>query len=380
MTPFLAMLRDTWRQSIHQWVLLMLIAIIVLFTALIVIMTEVRQAPDGSEFVALTYHPERAQAGFEAGWQGVYADSLKAKWGYNDQIDDANEALGDSIDAFEDVDFRVKRLEAQNPDSPELQELINQRRNAQEMMDQRRAELSEIRTAANNRVNEYIDRRTAEMTKLEKGVERWMSEITAFLFTISMLGFIAACSMYVPNMVESGSIDLVLSKPVRRWHVYFGKYVGGLLLYSLVLVAAFVIIFLGIGAKTGVWHFRFLAGIPMTIFALALLFSIIAWVGLWTRSTAMAMVIGYVYYLVVDTAIGHLDEIGGTPFLANIPGLKQMAAIVEYIFPSFVWLRESAESTSLSVLVFPWHHVIVGMIWLIICLGTSYNRFRINDY
>jgi hypothetical protein len=24
--------------------------------------------------------------------------------------------------------------------------------------------------------------------------------------------------------------------------------------------------------------------------------------------------------------------------------------------------------------------VVVGVIWLVVCLGTAYNRFRINDY
>src|SRR5690606_26878528 len=139
-----------------------------------------------------------------------------------------------------------------------------------------------------------------------------LSEAAWAIFLISMFGFIAVCAVYIPNMIESGSIDLVLSKPLRRWQIYFGKYLGGLLLYSVALTVAYILLFVGVGMASGVWHWAFFGALPMTIFALALLYSIVAWVGLWTRSTAMAMVIGYIYYLVVDTAVGRLQDI---PFL-----------------------------------------------------------------
>jgi hypothetical protein len=94
----------------------------------------------------------------------------------------------------------------------------------------------------------------------------------------------------------------------------------------------------------------------------------------------MSAILGLVYYVIVDSAVGYLGDLGGTPFLADVPAIKEIAAITKLIFPSFVWLRESAEAAVLSVYVFPWQHLLVGLTWLVICLGTSYNRFRINDY
>jgi ABC-type transport system involved in multi-copper enzyme maturation permease subunit len=200
------------------------------------------------------------------------------------------------------------------------------------------------------------------------------------LFTIAMLGFIAAGAGYVPAMIEAGSIDLVLSKPIRRWQLFFGKYIGGLLLISVALLASYIVIFVGVGLVTGVWHWPFFNALPMTIFSLALLNAIVGWVGLWTRSTSMAMVIGYIYYLVVDTAVGLLSDPAAAPFLNELKGVAELSEFVKLTFPSFKWLRESAEASIFSVWFFPWKHVVVGMIWLVVCLGTAFNRFRINDY
>lgn len=377
MKPFLAIIHDTWRQSIHQWVLITLIVLLAIMTAFMMYLPEVRTAPDGSSFLASRLHREMVQRGFEDDWKGVYRDAIHDELGFDDEVKRRSRELNKTLDEFDRVDFEIKRLESSQPDSPELKDLHQRRRQLERQRDTQSRGLMEYRREARIEADRLVDERTSDMGKMEKGVEYWMASSTYAIYLLSMLGFIAACSVYIPNMLETGSVDLVLSKPVRRWQLYLGKYVGGLVLYSVALFAAFVALFVWMGTLTGVWHWAVFGALPMTVFSLALLYAIIAWVGLWTRSTAMSMVIGYVYYLVVDTAIGNLERI---PFLSDYPLIEKFAAFIEYVFPSFVWLRESGEAAVMSVFVFPWHHVIVGFVWLLVCLGTAYNRFRINDY
>lgn len=377
MGPLLAIIGDTWRQSKHQWVLMVLIAMIAMIVAAILYVPEVRTAPDGSQFLASRFQKETDQGGMERGWDGLYADALRQQLGYDDEIKQRGAALNKVLDRHAEVDFHLKRYEATDPNNAEVPALMNEVRALEQEIDRRQRERFELEKFVRSEVDRLTDERTAGVDKMQKGVEFWLASAAFWIFIVSMIGFIAACAVYIPNMIEAGSIDLVLSKPLRRWQLYFGKYMGGLALFSSVLVIAYVITFVGIGIKSGVWHWSYFGALPMTIFALALLFSIIAWVGLWTRSTAMAMVIGYVYYLVVDTAVGNLKDM---PFLGEFPFIEQFSKVLNYTFPSFKWLRESAEAAVLTVNVVPWHHVIVGMVWLVICLGTSYNRFRINDY
>ena len=380
MSAFWAIVHDTWRQSKHQWVMLLLIAAIGLYVPFAILMPQVRKAPDGTEFLGTVFQKDTAQSGMETGWNGLYADALRDELGYDDDIEKLSAELNDLLDEFNDLDFQIKSLEANDPSSPQLGPLIDKRRDLEHMRDSKDRYLKEFRRMVREDVSQRTDERTADISKMQKGVEFWLSSSAQFLFMVSLMVYIFVCAGYMPTMIEAGSIDLVLSKPIRRWHIYFGKYVGGLLLFSAILMIAYIAIFIGIGVKTGIWHVKFFGALPMTLFSLALLYAIIAWVGLWTRSTLMSAILGLVYYVIIDTAIGYLGDLEGTPFLADAPMIKQMADITKFIFPSFVWLRESAEAAVLSVYVFPWKHVVVGMVWLVVCLGTSYNRFRINDY
>lgn len=380
MSAFLAIVHDTWRQSKHQWVMLLLIGAVGLYVPFAIIFPQVREAPDGSKFLGTIFQKDSAQSGMEMGWQGLYADALRQEMGYDDEIEKRSEELNKLLDRFGEVDYRVKSLESNDPANPDLPALVSERRELEQERDRRNRDLIQLRQYVREEVDRLTTERTSNIDKLQKGAEFWLSSTAQFLFMVSLIIYLFVCAGYVPNMIEAGSIDLVLSKPIRRWHIYFGKYVGGLLLYSLILLIAYVLIFTGVGLRTGVWHWKFFGALPMTLFSAALLFSIIAWVGLWTRSTLMSAILGLVYYVIVDSAIGYLGDLGGTPFLADVPAIQTMAEVTKLIFPSFVWLRESAEAAVLSVYVFPWKHVVVGVIWLIICLGTSYNRFRINDY
>ena len=380
MTAFWAIVHDTWRQSKHQWVMLLLIGAVVLIVPASIIFPQVRTAPDGSEFLGTVFQKDTAQTGMEAGWEGLYADALRDELGYDEEITKKSEELNKLLDQLQDVDYEVKRLQATEPDNSGLKSLIEKRREFEQERDRRQHDLFNLRQYVREEVNRITEERTADTSKMQKGVEYWLSSMATFLFQITLFIYLFVCAGFVPEMIRAGSIDLVLSKPIRRWHIYYGKYLGGLLLYAVTLLIAYAVMFVGVGLRTGIWHWQFFGGLPMTLFSAALLFSIIAWVGLWTRSTLMSAILGLVYYVIVDTAIGYLGDLGGAPFIADIPAVKEIAEVTKFIFPSFVWLRESAEAAVLSVYVFPWKHLIVGVIWLVICLGTSYNRFRINDY
>ncbi|MHC4839581.1 MAG: ABC transporter permease [Planctomycetota bacterium] len=261
-----------------------------------------------------------------------------------------------------------------------IDKLRYERMEYEKQLDASTASWRENMDYSNKKVREEVDKRSADIPALTKGMEAYMGSIAFWLFRIALFGFIAISAGYIPNMIESGSIDIVLSKPIRRWQLYFGKYLGGLGLFSVVMSITWAVTFTIMGIKTGVWQWSFFYALPFTLFAMALLYSIIAWVGLWTRSTSMAMVLGYVYYAVVDSAVSLLGDPHSVPGLTDQPAFREFAGYIKAGFPSFKWLMEGGEAAVYSVPFIPWHTVIVGGIWLVICLGTSYNRFRINDY
>jgi len=380
MNAFLAIIGDTWRQSKHQWVMIVMLVILALTIPMTVLQIELREAPDGTPFVTTIWERPNAQRGMETGWNGLYADALRHELGYEDELTKGRRQVSDELDKFNGYDFEYKRLIAQGAPDEEIERVGNLRREAQQRAEFMQEENRNLSLFVTRQVNETLRERTEHIDDVQRGIEFWLASMAQFIYTISMLGFIAVCAGYIPNMIASGSIDLVLSKPINRWQVFFGKYVGGLVLFSLALIIVYIAIFVGVGLRLGFWHWQFFGGLPMTLFSLALLFAIVGFVGLWTRSTGMSMVIGYVYYIVVDTAVAVLTDRGAYPFISDIQWLENWVEIVKFTFPSFHWLRKSAEAAVFSIVVIPWHQVVVGVVWLVIALGTAYNRFRINDY
>lgn len=380
MSAFLAIVGDTWRQSKHQWVMILVLILLTAISMFLVAIVNKNEAPDGTPILTTVFDGDRVHRGLEMQWEGLYASALRHQIGFDDELRKGRQKVDDAFKAWSAADYERKRLESQGAPADEIARATETARDLQLAMESLQEKNRENDLYVRNRVNTMIAERSEHITPMHKGAEWWLGSIAAWIFSISMLGFIAVCAGYIPNMLESGSIDLVLSKPIRRWHIFFGKYVGGLLLFSIALVVLYVIIFVVFGLKTGVWLWQWFGALPMTIFSLALLYAIVAWVGLWTRSTGMAMVIGFVYYGVVDTAVGVLTDPGDYPFVRDIEWIQDWIEIVKVTFPSFHWLKKSAESAVFSVVVMPWAQIGVGVAWLVLALGTAFNRFRINDY
>jgi ABC-type transport system involved in multi-copper enzyme maturation permease subunit len=380
MSAFLAIVGDTWKQSKHQWVMVLVLVLLTAVSLFLVAIVTKTEAPDGTPILATAFAGDRVHRGLEMQWDGLYASALRHQIGYDEELRKGRQKVDEAFREWSAADFDRKRLESQDASFEEIAAATERVRELQRRMEAMEEQNRELDRFVRNEVNRQIELRSGGITPMRKGAEWWLGTIAAWIFSISMIGFIAISAGYIPNMLESGSVDLVLSKPIRRWHIFFGKYVGGLLLFSLALVILYVIIFVFFGIKTGVWLWQWFGALPMTIFSLALLYAIVAWVGLWTRSTGMAMVIGFVYYGVVDTAVGVLTDPANHPFVRDIDWIQGWIEIVKVTFPSFHWLKKSAESAVFSVVVLPWAQIGVGAAWLVIALGTAFNRFRINDY
>ncbi|HKQ97777.1 MAG TPA: ABC transporter permease subunit [Candidatus Polarisedimenticolia bacterium] len=127
------------------------------------------------------------------------------------------------------------------------------------------------------------------------GIERavaWM------LYPIGVILGLFATASLVPRMLEKGSIDLLLSKPVSRPALLVGRWLGGF------LVAAANMIYLvgGVGAilgyKLGVWHWGFLlSGVMMAAYFGALLGFLVLW-GVLLRSTTIGIMLTVMVYFV----------------------------------------------------------------------------------
>ena len=106
---------------------------------------------------------------------------------------------------------------------------------------------------------------------------------------VGMLLLLIWASGFLPEFLQPRAASVLLTKPVPRWALLVGKYLG-----VLGFVTFQVGVFVGgtwaaLGCRTGVWHPGYLACVPLLVLEFAVLYSISALIAVWTRSTAVCV-------------------------------------------------------------------------------------------
>jgi len=115
------------------------------------------------------------------------------------------------------------------------------------------------------------------------------SVIAMALFTGGIFLSLFATAYFVPRMLEKGTIDLLISKPLSRPEILLAKYLGGLGIVVLNIVYAVVGIWLVLSLKTGFWNVGFLYAAAMIILTFAVLYCLITFLGITTGSGSVAV-------------------------------------------------------------------------------------------
>lgn len=328
MGEFLAIVGDTWRQSKQQVVFIIMGVLLVLTVGTSVALPKIYdEDPENVEFGLMWM--EGPTDLFEHGWITQYAQTLV--------IQEGSKA---------------------NPFSEEGREY-------QRQMDEAMA------TA----------RRLAhEIPPFRRSVEAWTSTTVSAIFSISMLLFIAACSSYFPGLLASGAVDVVLSKPLSRLRVFFAKYLGGLTLYAVAISLTYALLFAGIGVRTGEWIPKLFLVIPLQVFTAGVIFAMIGFLGVSFRSTALSMVIGYFFYLVIDSVIGLMQGFQQMGGMQGFEWIDRIVAGSRFVVPSFGYLKKASISPCLSIPHFDWVSLTVAAVWMGLALVLGFLKFKRTDY
>jgi ABC-type transport system involved in multi-copper enzyme maturation permease subunit len=114
-----------------------------------------------------------------------------------------------------------------------------------------------------------------------------------FAFVGGIFFSIFATASLFPTMLEKGSIEILLSKPLTRTQIFFGRYLGAQSIMVLNVVYLIGGSWLVLSWKTDFWYFPYLYSIPMVIAAFAFMYALMALVGLTTRSPGVSIMVAY---------------------------------------------------------------------------------------
>jgi ABC-type transport system involved in multi-copper enzyme maturation permease subunit len=162
----------------------------------------------------------------------------------------------------------------------------------------------------------------------------WMV-ISGFLLFICVFLGVFVTAGFITSLMEKGSIDLLLSKPVSRWTYITGRYVGAVVIIFAEVTYLIFGLWLVAGFSLGNWNTGFLGSIITITLAFAGVYSIVTLFGVLTRSSWFAIIIGLALYIFAAAVIPigqFIDRlINGEPSKGI---LTTVATGLHYIVPS----------------------------------------------
>ncbi len=140
---------------------------------------------------------------------------------------------------------------------------------------------------------------------IEKLVLGFESGFSVFLYIICTFMAIFATAHLVPRMMDKGTVDLYLSRPVGRVKLLLSRYVAGLILAASNIIYLVGTVWLIVVWKTGVMNARFLFGGLIIFLVIAVLLAFAFLVGVITSSTAVSIMTTFGIFFFGLAMAGH---------------------------------------------------------------------------
>ncbi len=215
---------------------------------------------------------------------------------------------------------------------------------------------------------------------------------------ISMLIATIITAFFMPNMLQKGTIDLLLVKPIPRSLLLIYKYLGGLSFMFLNTVVIVIGMWFVIGVRSGLWGNRFLLMILILTFQFATFYAFSTLFSVLTRSTIVSIMTtcflwlvlfvvgGFLYVPPTEASKGESKSHGGStvdaihfalPRYTDITSLSGRL-IANDLLPESNYIRKLVERTSSG---YSWEESIgVTSGFILLTLGFSCWWFSRKDY
>jgi ABC-type transport system involved in multi-copper enzyme maturation permease subunit len=152
--------------------------------------------------------------------------------------------------------------------------------------------------------------------------------------TLGLLLALIFTAGFIPTFLEPSAVSVLLAKPVPRWSLLAGKYVG-----VVIFVLFHAILFVGgtwlaLGISTNVWSTEYLLCVPILLLHFSVFYAFSTYVAVCTRST-VACVFGSMLFWVLCWGINYgRHMVVLTPDLGVMsPLLRGMVEVGYWVFP-----------------------------------------------
>ncbi|MEP7217351.1 MAG: ABC transporter permease [Bacteroidota bacterium] len=186
----------------------------------------------------------------------------------------------------------------------------------------------------------------------------------------------------VPSMMEKGSIDLLLSKPISRTTMLLGRALGGLIAVTLNLFLFVFAIWALYGIATGVWVASFLIGAAIIpLFTFTVIYSGVILLNVITESWILPMIMVYTHVFIIGNFLKGREETLFT-FIGS-DAIKRVIDGLYYALPQTFDLIGLGMASSQYVMTSSIDNLvpfIQGTIFTVVMLSLAIWKFQKKDF
>src|ERR1700739_3595181 len=110
---------------------------------------------------------------------------------------------------------------------------------------------------------------------VKQWVESFQAGLAMVIGTFGLFLALMATSTLFPQMLQKGSVDLLLCRPIPRWRIVTARFAGGAAIMAFNAAYLFLGVWTVLGLKSGIWNQGFPLSATLAIFGFAILFSVV---------------------------------------------------------------------------------------------------------
>lgn len=191
-------------------------------------------------------------------------------------------------------------------------------------------------------------------------------------------------SSLIPDMLQIGSLHLLLSKPISRSLLFLSKFFGGTIFVLLNITYLLVGLYFIAGFRFNIWNEGLLAAIPVIVFVFVIFFSVSALTGVIWRNAIISVVITILFWLFCFV-IGFVRS-GFSEFVTTFPSIVNLQEINGELLASTeagqlkVWDSEKKDWIGATSNDFVLGERVIGPVLIAENKQFVYNRTNRGDF
>jgi ABC-2 type transport system permease protein len=169
---------------------------------------------------------------------------------------------------------------------------------------------------------------------VKQWVESFQAGLAMVIGTFGLFLALMATSTLFPQMLQKGSVDLLLCRPIPRWRLITARFLGGAAIMAFNAAYLFVGVWAVLGLKAGVWNQGFPISTILAVFAFIVLFSAVMLVSVTTESGPAGLLVAATMLMFSPLLAAH-EQI--TPALSS--------ELYRRVFRSMYWIVPKSAET-----------------------------------